>query len=205
MGKGSGACKRPSLELVNEDTANLSAEKNPLASLDFTLRMFNSGGGTWNSSDNKVSFHRELKEWIVLSNDDDLETIMEQAGLNNDDPPLFPTLKEAREAIQAVAGEAGINLSSTLTRPPGSKGCQIGDLPFNIFRDNQENKAFWGLAFVYDTELPNELRPYFPGGAKTLETVWNRAGLELKKYPTRKQAIQEVKDWLEEYVQNVKS
>jgi hypothetical protein len=93
-------------------------------------------------------------------------------------------------------------LSPNLTRPPGSGGgYQIGELPVDLFRHSQENKVYWGLGVSYDdTELPDKIRPYFPGGRTTFETVWNSAGLELKQYSTREQAIQAVKDWLEDHI-----
>jgi hypothetical protein len=206
MGKGSGASSRPGLDIepkVNEDNyealdaSPILVEKDFLEDLDFTPIGFNTDRNTWESSDGKIAFYKTSDGWSVSCGDEELEPVLEQAGLSNDNPPFFSTLKEAREASLAIAQESEVNLSSKLKRPPGSQSYRVGNLPFSVTRYNK----IWYLNMIVYQKLPEEIAQAFPNGSLELKATWENTYLESATYPTRKQAINAVRNFLDVYTQ----
>jgi hypothetical protein len=153
----------------------------------------------WLSADSKVAFHKNAEGWFASPQTVELQTMWEEHGFDRYNPPCFSTLKEVRFAVSL---DSDSSLSTKLIHPSYSL-YQIGDLPLHVSRVGH---TFWKLSFsVTGKALPVELAPFFPDGWQEFQETWKKSDVSTKKYATRKQAVQAAQDWLEEYVERLKS
>jgi hypothetical protein len=205
MGKGSGACARTGLELEDKSNpvgeAALALSDQQASQLDYSLStIVNSwSGAKWYSADGKVSFFQDEAGWSVYSGEADIEEAMKEIGLvEENDFKLtfvrFPSLKEARQAIEECAKEADISLDNHLTRH-GLTEYQIGSFPL---RTRKVYMGCWRIEYI--GTLPASLEPFFPGGAEEFALKCREAklvGVDGKRWATRTQAVQAVRSFVQ--------
>jgi hypothetical protein len=198
MGKRSGTCDRPGIPLETSDSAktelNLGGDVASVGEINTTLKL-QQLGHCWFTRDAKVSFLKRKKGWTAFSFSDPIwkafeeyGIIHQQAGTFNFEHTLFPSLKAARQAVNDVSLEVGLNIASRLTRQH-YVAYKIGDLPLRISR----NQGHWRII-----ESTADLSPGLKENFRSIHAfnvAWAAANITLD-HPTRKAAHQAVLNWL---------
>jgi hypothetical protein len=200
MGKGSGNCGRPEISLaVTDGTETDSTLSGEVAGINTTLGIHRFGRQWW-TKDDRVTFQKRKEGWIVgvYSNPvrkafKEYGLIYQQAGTFSYEHTCFPSLKAARQAVNDVSLEAGLNIDCRLTRGK-SISYRIGDLPFNIKRE----ESYWRVYSLID-ELPQGLKKHF-NSTEEFNTAWESTDIGFAHYPTRKSAHQAVINWLSQTI-----
>jgi hypothetical protein len=157
----------------------------------------------WLSADRKVDFRQGTEGWYATPHNGNLRSAMEQYGLTHINPPFFPTLKEARAAVQEVASQSGISLTSKLMRA-GQPLYQIGSLPLNVYR-TRRSPALWRIERTPAQQLPVEISAIFPKGGEEFIEACAEAGLLSEAYSSRVRAIQAVRELVEKHFDNAQT
>jgi hypothetical protein len=157
----------------------------------------------WLSTDRKVHFCQGKEGWYATTHNGDLRSIMQQYGLAHSNPLFFPTLKEARAAVQEVASQSGVSLTSKLMRA-GQPVYQIGSLPLNVYR-TQRTPALWRIERGRAKQLPVEISAIFPKGCEEFIQACAEAGLLSETYLFRSRAIQAVRELIDTHFDNAQA
>jgi hypothetical protein len=208
MGKGSGTCSRQPLEIgagVNQagseaGSVPITSKTDYLGNIDLNLKRLNfSDKVKWISADYQVLFNKNPEGWYVSANNTSFKDALLKIGLDKEDT-IFPSFKEAREAVADAALHSNLNLDPKLKRPATS-GYQIGNLPLRVSRST----GSWTVAQLCLPQLPVEIADYFAEGTKGTEEFWGaleETPVLKTNYPTRQSAVSEVKEWLLEYIKS---
>jgi hypothetical protein len=199
MGKGSGICDRPGISLAVADGAktesNFSEGFTSVSEINTGLEL-QVVKHQWFTKDERVAYHKRKKGWIVgaYSNPickafEEYGIIHQQTGTSSYEHTYFPSLKEARKAVNDVAVEAGLDIDARLTRGKYI-AYKIGDLPLSI----RGTQGHW-WAHAISSDLPQSLKKHF-NTTQDFRAAWDSTDIRLVHYPTRKAAHQAVINWL---------
>jgi hypothetical protein len=203
MGKGSGNCDRPGIPLRASDNTktelNLDEGVISVSEIDTTLELQRLEG-RWVTKDDLVIFQKRKEGWAPFSFSSPILKVFKeyglvdkQAGTSNYELTHFSSLKAARQAVNDVSLEAGLNIDSRLTRGK-ILSYQIGDLPVRITREEKH----WRV-YVRETALPQSLQKHFKN-IKEFNGTWYATGPVAIHYPTRKSGQQAVINWLAQII-----
>jgi hypothetical protein len=190
MGKGSGDCDRPGISLEASDSAKIESTLSE-AGVDTTLELQRSERRWW-TKDYRVSYRKRKEGWTVFSYSEPIWKAFREYGITSSiegEPTYFPSLQMARQSVNDVSLEAGLNIDSGLARGKFIT-YKIGDSPLSITREADH----WQM-YVHASVLPPNLEKYF-NNMKEFNGTWYATGLSTTRYPTRKAARQAVTNWL---------
>jgi hypothetical protein len=199
MGKGNGVCDRPGISLGASDSAkpelNLGGGVTSVSEIDTTL-LLERVEHRWFTKDERVTFQRRKEGWTAFTFSSPVHKAFKEYGLihqqsstNSYDHIYFPSLKAARQAVNDVSLEVGLNIDSRLTRQKHIS-YKIGDLPVHITRE----ETHWRV-YVHSARMSTNLKKHF-NSRREFNDAWYATGLSTTHYPTRKTAHQAVKNWL---------
>jgi hypothetical protein len=195
MGKGSGTCQRPGITLeasgaetelyLSGDVASVSDEIN-------TTLELHTFEGRWFTKDYLVTFERRKEGWTVFTFSDPIYKACREYGVISTikgEHSYFPSLKAARQSVNDVSLEAGLNIDSGLAR---GKFCsyEIGDLPLSIGKANNR----WRV-YAISAPLHQSLQDHF-NSVEEFRAAWESTDSAFAHYPTRKAAHQAALNWL---------
>jgi hypothetical protein len=200
MGKGSGNCDRPAVSLEAADDTEPKAILNMnVAEINTTLELQGAGGGWW-TKDEEASFQKRKEGWVVDAYSDHIckafeeyGLIHQQAGTSSYEYTYFPSLKAARQVVDDVSLEAGLNIASGLTRE-NFISYKIGDLPLRV----RKCQGQWQVC-NHLSALPQSLQKYF-NTTKEFRAAWQSTSSAFAHYSTRKAAHQAVINWLSQTI-----
>jgi hypothetical protein len=197
MRKGSGNSQRHGISLEASGVKINAGHLNEI-NTTFNLRRVEH---RWFTKDEQVVFGKRKEGWVIFSFSylvrkvfNEYGLISQQTGTVDYEPTCFPSLKVARQAVNDVSLEAGLNIDSRLTRGKAIS-YKIGGLPLIIKRE--EDAHWWvGLHLVY---LSQSLQKHFNTTEEFL-AAWESADIRLAHYPTRKAGHQAVINWLSQTI-----
>jgi hypothetical protein len=186
MGKGSMVCDRPVIPLGASDDAEPKATLNMgVAEINTTLELQRAEHRWW-TKDYLTTFQKRKWGWVVFTYSTPVRKAFREYGII--DPTRFPSLKEARQAVNDVSLEVGLNIDPRLTRE-NFIAYKIGDLPLIIRR----GEAHW-LVRRDSSCLSQSLKKHF-NSVKEFRAAWESTDSAFVHYPTRHAAHQAVTNW----------
>jgi hypothetical protein len=145
-------------------------------------------GQQWWTKDDQVTFLKMKEGWVVGAYSYPTRKVFEEYGITSmaeGEHTCFPSLKTARQAVNDVSLEAGLNIDSGLTRQRWI-AYKIGDLPLSVKRDGKH----WRV-YAISSDLPQSFKKYF-NSVEEFKAAWESTDIALAHYPTRKAAHQAV-------------
>jgi hypothetical protein len=201
MEKGSGN----GISMGSSDRAktelNLGDAVASVSEIDTTLELQRLEG-RWFTKDERVVFRKRKQGWTAFSYSDPIRKAFEEygiiistAGTNSYAPICFSSLKEARQAVNDVSLEAGLNIDFRLTRQH-YVSYKIGDLPLRI----SKNQSHWRIIESTVPRVPPlaSLQTHF-NSTQEFRDAWKAADIT-REHPTRKAAHQTVINWLSQTI-----
>jgi hypothetical protein len=195
MGKGGGVCDQPGVSLEAGDKAKAASELHN--KIDTTLEL-ERPGHCWFTKDEAVTFQKTKEGWIVHAYSDHIckafkeyGLIHQQSSTNSYEHIYFSSLKEARQAVNDVSSEVGLNIDSRLTRQHFIS-YKIGGLPVHIAREENHWRVY---VYVHSSLMSSSLEKHF-NSRQEFNDAWSATGPSTAHYPTRKAAHQAVTSWL---------
>jgi hypothetical protein len=193
MGKGSGTCARPGSSPEAEYRAKVESELHNEIDTILELQRVKC---RWWTKDELVAYQKIKEGWIVCTYSDPIRKAFREYGLiSNSSYELtyFPSLKAARQAVNDVSLEVGLNIDSGLTRQQ-YVAYKMGDSPLRITKV----QGHWRV-YAISSALAPSLEKYFNSTQEFLDS-WKSTDIRFAQHPPRKAAHQAVTNWLSQTI-----